>query len=121
MKDRKVRDTACRPCPAYSATLYYYGGSNQPYQPASISYPGAKMPNYCLPEFTAVNDANWWLPCDAGLLFDASAAAVEAGGSRVDSLQACTKACRDAGCQFVNFNYSSNSCLMRLPPAASGR
>jgi hypothetical protein len=79
------------------------------------------MPNYCLPEFTAINDVNWWLPTNTSLLVNATAAAVDAGRDPVNSLQTCVQACRDADCQFVSFDYSSSSCMMRVAPAASGR
>jgi hypothetical protein len=114
---RAAGDTNCHPCPRFGAGVFYYGGSINGYAPASVSYPGAQLPGFCLPEFFAQEQPNWWLPCNQRML-------VRAGSSskRVDSLKACVQACKTADCQFLNFDYSSKTCWMHVTAAAaSGR
>jgi hypothetical protein len=85
-----------------------------------LSRPGAEASNNCLPEFTVITDANWWLPCNRSLLVRADAAAAPLTDSTA-SLDACVQACRRADCHFLNFEYGSNHCWIHEPTNNTGR
>jgi hypothetical protein len=115
---RSSVNTACFPCPLHTTHIFFYGGDVNTFQPAPISQPGAQWVGACLPEFTAVADANWWLPASSSIMVNASAA-VASNMSNADALEACLEACRQAGpgCQFMSYGYSSRSCLLRVAAA----
>jgi hypothetical protein len=60
---------------------------------------------------------NWWLPSTASMVN--ASAAVARNSSNAQALQACLEACRQAGpgCQFMSYDYSSRSCLLRVAAA----
>jgi hypothetical protein len=65
-------DTACKACPAQPVLLFQYGGNVNAYYPVTISAPGAKHEDGCLPDFTANEDGNWRLPATGLTAMDAS-------------------------------------------------
>uniref|UniRef100_A0A383VEK0 Tyrosine-protein kinase ephrin type A/B receptor-like domain-containing protein n=1 Tax=Tetradesmus obliquus TaxID=3088 RepID=A0A383VEK0_TETOB len=113
-------DTACYPCGLQSLQLFYYGGDINVYQPAAVTQPGARSAEACLPEFSVISEPNWWLPSSASAMLNASAA-VPAAAPRLQALEACLQACRQAGCgcQFASYDYSSRACLLRVAAAVA--
>jgi hypothetical protein len=108
-------NTACTACPAQPVVLFQYNGNVNAYYPITISAPGAKDEDSCLPDYTANEDGNWRLP-STGLTN------VTAVNASVDTLSECIEACNSAefaACQFISFDYSTSVCFLRQATAAS--
>jgi hypothetical protein len=92
---RSNGNTACYACPLHTTHIFFYGGDVNSLQPAPVSQPGAQWVGACMPEFTSVQEPNWWLPASSGMVN--ASAAVARNMSNAEALEACLEACRQAG------------------------
>lgn len=104
--------SACVSCTT-SATGYSFewNGSNGLFNPQAVSRVGATSSVACLTEFAQFADHAWWLPTtgDTNMVVTGSVVSFS------DCVATCTSA---AKCQYVTYDYTTQTCYMRWGAAA---
>jgi len=98
-------------CAAAAGAVYCRNGSNGLFNPQAVSRVGATSSVACLTEFAQFADHAWWLPTtgDTNMVVTGSVVSFS------DCVATCTSA---AKCQYVTYDYTTQTCYMRWGAAA---